>query len=82
MYNSNTPFIDLKCAYYTHCKYSYNSESDIFTTEIDVAHLTNIFHMNTSNITTGQKEVSKKSGSHENRTPANYIAAIGATSML
>ncbi len=46
--NNNKPFIDLKCTYYTrmvaHCKYSYDWESEIFTTEIDIAHITNITH--------------------------------------
>ena len=44
--NNNKPFIDLKCTYYTRmaaqCKYSYDFESEIFTTEIDIAQITNI----------------------------------------
>ncbi len=27
-----------------HCKYSYNWESKTYTTEIDIAHITNITH--------------------------------------
>ena len=27
-----------------YCKYSYDWESDIFTTEIDIAHFTNVTH--------------------------------------
>jgi len=45
------PFIDIKCTYRyytrisimaTHCKYDFNRESDIFTTEIGITHLKNL----------------------------------------
>jgi hypothetical protein len=49
--NNNKPFIDIKCTYRyytrisimaTHCKYDFNRESDIFTTEIGITHLKNL----------------------------------------
>jgi len=44
--NNNEPFIDLKCTYNTrrasHCKYSCDRESEVFTTDIDIVRITNI----------------------------------------
>ena len=59
-FNINETFIDLKCTHYTrivaHCKYSYDWDSEIFTTEIDIAHITNM-NTTTYNLRSERREV-------------------------